>query len=248
MPFTLSHAAAVLPIIHKKRLFWNTPALVLGSMAPDFEYFIRLRPAQIYGHQGWSVLWFNVPLVLLGVFLWEKVLKEPTLQHIPASLSRYIQSRQCPRPHLPVALKIGIMFYSAILGIGSHLFWDSFTHFNADLLSLQSFFYLGFWRLPIYKILQYGSSVFGLLILSWYLYLKSRRFAENQRKSKKTMGSVYWRIVLCFGFLFSFGAFGLIQDFSAGRFIVIPISGLFLGWIFASVYHLIDCKRVGKNA
>lgn len=40
MPFTLSHPAAVIPL---SRVKWLVPSAVLmGSMAPDFPYFLAL--------------------------------------------------------------------------------------------------------------------------------------------------------------------------------------------------------------
>lgn len=50
MPFTFAHPAAVLPLGVKKTKYIDFTALVIGSMAPDFEYFIHFKPYQEYGH------------------------------------------------------------------------------------------------------------------------------------------------------------------------------------------------------
>ena len=42
LPFTLAHAAAVVPIWRRGRSFLPLSALVVGCMAPDFEYFANL--------------------------------------------------------------------------------------------------------------------------------------------------------------------------------------------------------------
>lgn len=42
MPFTFAHPAAVLPFAKKHSKHISVTALILGSMAPDFEYFYTL--------------------------------------------------------------------------------------------------------------------------------------------------------------------------------------------------------------
>jgi hypothetical protein len=45
MPFTFAHPAAVLPLRRfcPDRLVWS--ALVIGTVSPDLEYFVRLAPS-----------------------------------------------------------------------------------------------------------------------------------------------------------------------------------------------------------
>ncbi|AIK36171.1 hypothetical protein BG07_3819 [Bacillus pseudomycoides] len=49
MPFTFAHPAAVIPFCKKQR-YVSVTALVLGSMVPDFEYFLHFRPYGVIGH------------------------------------------------------------------------------------------------------------------------------------------------------------------------------------------------------
>ncbi|WP_434297574.1 DUF4184 family protein [Clostridium sporogenes] len=42
MPFTFSHPAIVLHLEKKWNKYFSFTALILGSMSPDFEYFIYL--------------------------------------------------------------------------------------------------------------------------------------------------------------------------------------------------------------
>lgn len=42
MPFTFAHPAAVLPFAKKHSKHISVTALILGSMASDFEYFYTL--------------------------------------------------------------------------------------------------------------------------------------------------------------------------------------------------------------
>ncbi|MSQ59664.1 MAG: DUF4184 family protein [Betaproteobacteria bacterium] len=40
MPFTIAHPAAALPLLRPLRGFGVLSALVIGSMTPDFPYFL----------------------------------------------------------------------------------------------------------------------------------------------------------------------------------------------------------------
>ena len=64
MPLTFAHPAAILPLSRKSR-YIHFSALVLGSMAPDFEYFLRGQPMGEIGHTLTGFIWFNLPLVAL---------------------------------------------------------------------------------------------------------------------------------------------------------------------------------------
>jgi hypothetical protein len=62
MPFTFAHPVVVLPLGKIWGKLFSLTGLVLGSMAPDFIYFIHFRPDSGYGHciQGFFLL--NLPL------------------------------------------------------------------------------------------------------------------------------------------------------------------------------------------
>lgn len=50
MPFTISHAIYAIPIRHIMPKYFSVMGLILGSMSPDFEYFIYLEPYVTIGH------------------------------------------------------------------------------------------------------------------------------------------------------------------------------------------------------
>ncbi|MDF2679050.1 MAG: hypothetical protein K0R47_240 [Brevibacillus sp.] len=66
MPFTFAHPAIVLPL-RESRSF-HFPALIIGSMAPDFEYFFRMQAYSAYSHTILGVFYMDVPLVI-GLWL-----------------------------------------------------------------------------------------------------------------------------------------------------------------------------------
>ena len=85
MPFTfLAHQAPVLPLkLRWPRAFAGT-ALVLGSIAPDCEYFLRGQVLTTFSHKLWSQPLFCLPLTLLLVFLVRRLIIGPLAAHLPA--------------------------------------------------------------------------------------------------------------------------------------------------------------------
>ncbi|RKZ85433.1 MAG: hypothetical protein DRR19_16380 [Candidatus Parabeggiatoa sp. nov. 1] len=58
MPFTLSHPAAAVPLARGGLVL---SALVVGSMSPDFLYFLCLSTQYQFGHTFIGVFVFDIP-------------------------------------------------------------------------------------------------------------------------------------------------------------------------------------------
>ena len=82
MPFTLSHPAAAVPFA-KRGLALS--ALVVGSMAPDFPYFFPLPISSYFSHSILGIGLVNVPLGLILLWLFHRILKYPLLLLLPLS-------------------------------------------------------------------------------------------------------------------------------------------------------------------
>ncbi len=85
MPLTFAHPAAVLPFSRKSK-YIHFSALVLGSMAPDFEYFLRGRPIGEIGHTFVGFFLFNLPLVLFIYLIYQRFIQQPIMSHLPEFL------------------------------------------------------------------------------------------------------------------------------------------------------------------
>lgn len=166
MPFTFAHPAAALPLSK-----WGLPlsALVIGTMAPDFPYFLHLSTSYQYGHSLWGLLWFCIPVGLLVLGLFHGFLKWPLLALLPESH----QARLAP---VARAFRFGpgrqVLLILVALGLGalSHVGWDSFTHANgAAVHQLEVLrapvIETGRGALPVYKVLQHGSTLLGAALL-----------------------------------------------------------------------------------
>ncbi|WP_133271821.1 DUF4184 family protein [Hymenobacter radiodurans] len=169
MPFTLSHPALVLPLLAKTRRWLSVTGLVLGSMAPDFEYFLRLRPYGSYGHTWVGIFWFDLPLGLLVAGLFHLVVKRPLVRSLPSFLrARLGQLSEQPWPLRNLWSKRLIL--GVLIGSLSHIFWDAFTHNNSPVTVGIDFLNLRVGPLTLYRWLQYVSSVIGLVAIAWFVW------------------------------------------------------------------------------
>ncbi|GAB5466418.1 MAG: hypothetical protein Kapaf2KO_18540 [Candidatus Kapaibacteriales bacterium] len=83
MPFTFSHPAAIIPLkkVFKDKL--SLASLVIGSIVPDFEYFIRLRLYSEHSHTLEGLFYFDLPLGIVIVLLFYGIIKEPLVNNLP---------------------------------------------------------------------------------------------------------------------------------------------------------------------
>ncbi len=174
MPFTLSHPAAALPFRHTRLIM---SALIIGSMAPDFEYFIPFEHHGAFGHTLLGAFTLDLPLSLVALWLFHRYAKEPLAACLPASARARIQLG--PRNlsvHSPA--RLGLIVLSILVGIATHILWDSCTHSGHWLGALfpvlnGNVVLPVFGPRPWFGILQYFSSVFGIVVLliwaiHWY--------------------------------------------------------------------------------
>ncbi len=184
MPFTLSHAAAVLPLVRgdgSGRGPLLASVMVAGSFAPDLTYFAAsvLPGAMEFGaftHAWAGVLSVDVALTALLVGVW-LLLREPVVALLPRAwqgrvlgLGRGPAWRERPRGSL-----LFWCYVSAVLGSATHTVWDAFTHL--DRWGMRVFPVLGeeIAGSPLYWYLQYGGSALALIAVIWWLVLALRR-------------------------------------------------------------------------
>ncbi|WP_054955867.1 DUF4184 family protein [Paenibacillus dakarensis] len=172
MPLTFAHPAAVLPFSRKSK-YVDFSALVLGSMAPDFEYFLRGRPIGEIGHTFSGFLYFNLPLVILLYGIYHIVIHQTLVKHLPATLQESIPAKS----NSSLGLRIIVFVYCAIVGMVTHVVWDAFTHKHGFMVtkfpSLSHTFHIAGYDIPLYKFLQHGSTLLGLSIILVYMYYRA---------------------------------------------------------------------------
>ena len=187
VPFTLSHTAAALPF-GRTRLIAS--ALVVGTMAPDFEYFLALKAHDRFGHTLPGILVLTLPVSLLALWIFHAFVKVPAASLLPqglqSKLSCYLGEFRFSGPG-----RFLLITFSVLIGIATHVLWDSFTHpgsYVFDHLAVlhQSFDVPLLGSVPWSKVLQHGSTVVGLIIISVWLFHWCRR-SEGCRTSIRTV-------------------------------------------------------------
>src|SRR5688500_12471491 len=84
MPFTLAHPAIVLPFVRQRYL--SGTALIAGSVAPDFEYFLKMREDDVHSHTVAGLFYFNLPLVFLLSIVFHIIVRDNFVGNLPAWL------------------------------------------------------------------------------------------------------------------------------------------------------------------
>ena len=171
MPFTISHAAAVLPLRRFTKGVLPLAALMIGSMSPDFSYFLPGDLAFLPTHTLAGLFWFCLPAGLAAWLLFVHVLEAPTLALLPDPW----RTRITPSDSRITLANIALASVAVVIGAVTHVIWDSFTHRYSpvtDALPLLriSLFKIGWTHIYVYKFLQHLSSVVGmiaLLIWAW---------------------------------------------------------------------------------
>ncbi len=183
MPFTVSHAAAVLPF-RKLNLIWS--AFIVGSMAPDFPYVVGTTEYRDIGHHFPGILTFTIPVAVVALWLFHNVIKQPILGMLPAPMQLRLRGQLHEFRFGGVSRFLAILG-SIVLGIATHVIWDSFTH--SYTWAWYHVHWLRGWTvipfigpMPRHSALQYVSSLFGLLALAvwvWFWYRRSPVPPEN---------------------------------------------------------------------
>jgi hypothetical protein len=170
VPFTVSHAAAALPFRRSQLI---PSALVMGTVAPDLEYFVRFAPGGGWGHTIPGALGLSLPLALASLWLFHNYVKLPATLLLPERLQRRLE----PWLH-PFAFggprRFALIVGSIVVGIATHLAWDSFTHDDSwlfwhwEFLRRSQKYPLIGWEQNC-GILQYSSSLVGFILLVIWL-------------------------------------------------------------------------------
>lgn len=188
MAFTFAHPAAVVPLLKHKNRF-HSVALVLGAMAPDFEYFLYVKPLQVSGHTLLGLVTTNLPLVFLVWLIYEAFVRDAFLRHLPEPFWRGAQEYRRSPIYIRHAGKAWRFTNSALIGMLTHIVWDSFTHKSGFMVKMipalrQNVLVLGS-RIPVYKGLQHGSTLLGFLVIGLFLHAilrKQNRLVRTKRE------------------------------------------------------------------
>jgi len=203
MPFTLSHPAFAVPLRRLLPGELALPGLVLGSMAPDLEYFARMEAVGTIGHRYAGFLLLGLPLGIALCCAYLFVIR-PALPGFMPSIGRlreYVQAHA--RYRKPLAPLDWLFFVlAAHAGYATHIFVDAWTHrsgwFVRHIAPLRQPVMGDYW----FQWLQYLTSLIGAaLIGAWLLvnWLRWRGGDEAHRQPRSGSGLDYGYIGLWLG-------------------------------------------------
>lgn len=247
MPFTLAHPAAIIPLLPRRlRPLIHPSSLILGTMAPDFMYFIQLKPASNLGHMPFGFFLINLPLIILLYALIKYAMAPPILALLPGQLSQSLQWLLAPslplinhrKPRLGQRWPPFMTFIvSALVGMQTHVIWDSFTHQTGSMVLRFSLLQQEIWHIPVFKWLQHGSSLLGFsLMLMFFLPSMGRglefKMGLGHRKFfwMTCVASLIIFVVLLLVFNVVYGVMPKV-----GTWVISGVDALFLGLLMACV-------------
>lgn len=180
MPFPLAHPAAVLPLRRYCPRWLNFPALVIGSISPDIAYLFRGTEVDSRAHTFAAGTLIGLLLGLAALALC--VISVRLL--LPRMTALY---RENLLPLFEIKLStIPAILISLVLGIWTHLLFDSFTHaegwavLHSPVLRHPAF-KLANRTVRICHLLWYLCSFVGVALLVW----SARNWREHLSASAK---------------------------------------------------------------
>ncbi len=187
MPFTFSHPAAVLPLTYLPKRWISITGLVIGSLVPDFEYFLRMRVYSSYSHTWMGLFWFDLPLTIILAFIFHLIVRDSLIDNLPKFLNRRLLVFKNFNWTRHFKENILIVIASILFGVATHILWDNFTHehgqFVQSIEGLQNTFTIAGYLIPAYKILQHTSTIIGGLIIIFALFHLPKDISQTEKKS-----------------------------------------------------------------
>lgn len=195
MPFTFSHPFIILPLKGLKSNWFSLTGLIVGSIAPDFEYFIKMEGEREYGHTLLGLFWFDLPLAVVLAFVFHAIIKPPLMDNMPGFLKRRFSRFKDFNWYAYFKTNWLIICLSILIGSLSHLFLDSFTNANGYFVQTIPFLSKGI-RLPysaIYasSLLSYALSIIGAFIIIYAIWQLP---VEKKMKIHHSI-FLYWMII-----------------------------------------------------
>jgi hypothetical protein len=159
MPFTVSHVAAVLPVVGRSGRL-PAAALVIGSMAPDYPWFLTRGRTAGFSHSLLGVVTVDLAVGLLAVVLWRRLAQAPVRDLVPRPVGERL-----PRPPGLATRELPWAGLAVVVGALTHVVWDSFTHAGRWGVEVVPWLHTEHLGLPGYTWAQYASGFLGLAVL-----------------------------------------------------------------------------------
>ncbi len=243
MPFTFSHPAIILPFAKLEKGWVSLTGLIIGSVVPDFEYFMRMDTKSSHGHTFGGLFYFDVPLAILLCFLFHNLVRNSLIRNLPTGLQQRFIKITYFEWNIFFLRNWNLVILSIFIGISSHFLLDSFTNgkgFFVDLIPfLKKRFVYNERILSFHQILYYLISISGLIMIVYAIW----RMPIHRRFRPTKPSAFYWTII---GLINIVGYFFFLDlktdDFMRDlyvphfpNFLIIAIGSFFIGLLVASL-------------
>ena len=224
---TAAHPLAVLPL---RRWRLDTTCLVIGSMSPDFEYFLRVELISTVSHTLRGLLYFCLPITLVAALLFHRLLKWPALRVAPWR-TRLAVFAERPWPVQPV----WILVLSALLGAATHFLWDGITHGDGYGPRHLALLRTNVHGMLLHRVIQHTSTVVGLTILAIVLYRALRDVTPVPVPAPSLRRRLVWAVAIAIVTAVSVARVFWLHLHDPGSFVVAIIDGGLGGALLASL-------------
>src|SRR5271154_810438 len=202
MPFTISHAAAVLPFSRYLSRWRLLCACVIGAMVPDFGLFFPWRLGRVETHSAISLITFCLPVGLLTYWVFQTLMKTPVLEVLPEGA--YARSRASAAPADIASVLQWLRAACGVLaGAITHLVWDGFTHEGARGVRMfpwldDPFLEIGKRHYDALRLMQDLGSLVGLMLVLALVAYALRRGPQNAVPNRPLPAAERHRWVLAY--------------------------------------------------
>jgi len=175
MPFTVAHTGIVLPLKKWRPGWFSLTGLMAGAMSPDLLYFLLLHTSERGLSHSWAgLLLFCLPAGLAFSFAFHWLFKYHIILNLPAPFDRMLSGLATSRFAPCTGRDWVVLISSVALGTLTHFGWDSFTHARGEIAIMlpfltQSVVLLGR-PVPVTVLAQHSSTVFGFLMIGWFVW------------------------------------------------------------------------------
>lgn len=239
MPFTTAHIVAIIPFKKYTPHSLSVSGLVIGSMVPDFEYFIRMTLYGHYGHTIGGIFFFDIPVGLVLYLFFHAIVRQNTIIHLPKYLFFRVGSADNFAWNLYFKKHYLSIIASIFIGILTHFLWDGLTH---D----EEYYFARFIPILLEKINVFGhlmilhfflqllSTLVGMMILVWYIHALPVK-PKKQIKTNQQMIN-FWASVLLLAIVIGIirWSIGMPDEKIIGQLIVVCVSALLVSLIIVS--------------
>lgn len=240
MPFTVSHVAAVWPLQKYFSRWLIFSALIIGSMAPDFHYFLSFVDISRHStHRFSGIFYYAIPTGTIVFWIYTLFVRQSLIQLLPESLQTRIRKLPPPPPFFDLSVQVKVIL-SLGLGALTHIWWDIFSWRILDEF------------LP-YQLAQMINSVAGLIILAiwgrqWYNNTPALRGIQPTIFYSSTQ-QYFWLGCLftsgCCGFAFAVLSFHNNWYYFFGSMVVVSLTILsIILLVFGAGWQMMQLRKV----